>query len=599
MDRNEMTKAWQEYEKGVDYNTKINYYVNVDKNWSFYNGDQWRGVVSNGLPTPVFNIVKRVINYFIASIMSRKVKGQYVVENVPDAPEIPDGSEDPMNEELRNVADLLSNVSEMKWEKDKMDSLLREALLDAANSGDMCAYVYWDSSIETGQEAKGDFVTELVDGGNVMFGNPNERRVDKQPYIIISGRDTVKNLKEEAKRNGVSEEDILHIVPDESTEYQAGERGKTELDNQGENGKCNYVLRFWKQDGRVWFSKSTRHTVIRKAVDMGIRKYPIAFGNWEQIKNSYHGQAVATGIIPNQIYINKQFAMTMLWLMNMAYGRVAYDKNRISSWSNQIGVAQPVDGDITGAIQQLNPGSMNAIVLQVIDKTISYTKDMLGANDAALGDVNAEQASGAAIIATQKQASVPLENVQASLYQFVEDIFLIWGEFYLAKYNADRQMSFKKNEKVRTTTFNSTPYQALLLRVKVDVGPSSYWSEIASMQSLDNLLNSGKIDIIQYLERLPNGIIPKKSELIEEIKANMQAQAEQEAMMQEAQMMAQQQPQQPEANPEDEQRLMEAMAQFMEQLPPDVQQQLQQMPPDQMEEAILDMMEGGGGNGQM
>jgi hypothetical protein len=218
---------------------------------------------------------------------------------------------------------------------------------------------------------------------------------------------------------------------------------------------------------------------------------------------------------------------------------------------------------------------------------------MLGANDAALGDVNAEQASGAAIIATQKQASVPLENVQAALYQFVEDIYLIWGDFYLAKYNADRTMSYKKNGKVMTDTFNSTPYQDMLLRVSVDVGPSSYWSEIASMQSLDNLLNGGKIDIIQYLERLPNGILPKKQELIEEIKANMQAQAEAEAQ---AQAMQGQQPQPMVENnappsPEED-ALMEQMAQFVEQLPPDVQAQLQAMPPDDMEEAVLDMMNG-------
>jgi hypothetical protein len=133
-----------------------------------------------------------------------------------------------------------------------------------------------------------------------------------------------------------------------------------------------------------------------------------------------------------------------------------------------------------------------------------------------------------------------------------------------------------------TDTFNSTDYQDLLLRVNVDVGPSSYWSEIASMQSLDNLLNGGKIDIIQYLERMPNGIIPQKAELIEQLKASMQAQAN----MPTAEMP----PEQP-LNP-DEQMLMEQMAMFMESLPPDVQAQLQAMPPDDMEETLLDMIQG-------
>ena len=57
--------------------------------------------------------------------------------------------------------------------------------------------------------------------------------------------------------------------------------------------------------------------------------------------------------------------------------------------------------------------------------------------------------------------------------------------------------------------------------VKIDVGPSSYWSEITAIQTLDNLLNGAKIDFIQYLERLPDGVIPKKDDLIMEVKEAM------------------------------------------------------------------------------
>ena len=46
---------------------------------------------------------------------------------------------------------------------------------------------------------------ELVDGLNVMFGNPNDRCVESQPYILIVGRDTVENLREEAERNRVKD----------------------------------------------------------------------------------------------------------------------------------------------------------------------------------------------------------------------------------------------------------------------------------------------------------------------------------------------------------------------------------------------------------
>ena len=38
------------------------------------------------------------------------------------------------------------------------------------------------------------------------------------------------------------------------------------------------------------------------------------------------------------------------------------------------------------------------------------------------------------------------------------------------------------------------------------------------MQTLDNLLMQGKIDVVDYLERVPAGYITKKEELVEKLK---------------------------------------------------------------------------------
>lgn len=37
-------------------------------------------------------------------------------------------------------------------------------------------------------------------------------------------------------------------------------------------------------------------------------------------------------------------------------------------------------------------------------------------------------------------------------------------------------------------------------------------------QTLDNLRSAGVLDVIQYLERVPDKLIPKKGELIDELK---------------------------------------------------------------------------------
>ena len=72
------TKDWDLYQAGVKYNNALygsekNYYDVIDTNLAFSNGDQWRNVKGEGLPKPVFNIIKRVKQFKVASLKSDSV----------------------------------------------------------------------------------------------------------------------------------------------------------------------------------------------------------------------------------------------------------------------------------------------------------------------------------------------------------------------------------------------------------------------------------------------------------------------------------------------------------------------------------------------
>ena len=58
------------YERGLQFNTELGLYDTVTKNENFFIGKQWEGVESNGLPTPVFNFLKRVVLFQVATITS-------------------------------------------------------------------------------------------------------------------------------------------------------------------------------------------------------------------------------------------------------------------------------------------------------------------------------------------------------------------------------------------------------------------------------------------------------------------------------------------------------------------------------------------------
>lgn len=556
-----ITKAWQQYASGRDYNLRLNIYNNTNRNERFYAGDQWNGLDAPGMPTPVFNIFKRITNYFVAAIMQQPAKLVFTPllanEEGTEADEI----------EMNEAAEMITAYSQTLWERMKMDNKMRQLLLDAALSGDMSTYLYWNPTIKTGQESEGDIDIELLDGVNIYFGNPNQQEVEKQPYIIISFREMTADLQKEAKMYGANANDVKKITSDSDNDYTAGDRGKIELDDNSSNddagGKTTTLLKLWKENGSVRALKATKYVTVRPEWDTKLTRYPVAFNNWDKRKNSYHGQALGTGIVPNQIYINQQFALIMIFMRDMGFPKVIYDKLQINGWSNKVGGAFGVNGDgrpMSAYAQYMQPATMNTQMLTSIDNAISYTKEFLGANDAALGDVNPDNARALAIVT--EQAAVPLANIKANLYQLIEDIGYIELDF-MANYYGKRKVTVTEGGKRVVKEFDFNKLKDMQMNLKVDVSPSTLYSELAGQQTLDRLLETDRITFLQWLDRAIPGTVPKKQELIAEIEETQQMQEEDE---------------------------MEQMAQVVEQLPPEQQEQFLALPPEQQEAVAMELL---------
>ena len=53
--------VWDRFCRGVDFKRRIGLYDTVRTNENYFIGNQWQGVQAKGLPTPVFNFLKRVV----------------------------------------------------------------------------------------------------------------------------------------------------------------------------------------------------------------------------------------------------------------------------------------------------------------------------------------------------------------------------------------------------------------------------------------------------------------------------------------------------------------------------------------------------------
>jgi hypothetical protein len=389
-----------------------------------------------------------------------------------------------------------------------MGGVIREFCRNAAVDGDGCTYTYWDPDIATGQPSKGAIKTEVLMNTQVMFGNPNSRDIQSQPYILIERRMLVSDAKERARAFGASEDDIDLIKPDSK------DSGNTHMDELG-GDKVTVILKLWrnKKDNSIHGYECTREAVIRKEWELGIDLYPITWMSWDYVQDCYHGQAMITGLIPNQIFVNKLFAMCMISLMTLAYPKVVYDRTRVAKWSNRVGAQIAVNGNVDNVAKIIDPASISPQIAQFIDLAISYTQKFLGASDVALGDTRPDNTS--AIIALQRAAATPMELTKQNLLQSIEDLGRIYMAF-MGNYYGKRYVEARNpydNKKV-TVEFDFSQLKKLHFNVELDVGASSYWSEIASMQTLDNLLMQNKISTVEYLKRLPAGQITDRETLI-------------------------------------------------------------------------------------
>lgn len=498
---------FKEYEEGIRFKESIGLFKTVNEAERLFAGDQWAGLSASNMPKPVFNIIKRIIQYKVAAIKANPTTVVVTKDSIKEG--IPRPGE---------TGDILTSLVGDVWERLKIDSKNYSGLKDAALSGDYIMYFYWDSSIKTGQAFKGDINCEIVDNVNFFPGNPNSTDIEKQPYIILSFRENTKRLRAEAIKNGISEEEAGKIREDSDYEYQAGDVGKKELDSAS---KTLCLLKLYRDDdGEIHSVKVCRNAYIKEDTPTGLSLYPVALMNWEERKNCVHGISEVYNLKPNQLYINKAFAQAMLNSMLFSFPKIIYDNSRIKKPSNTIGGAIAVNGNIEGAVKYLSPPSMSSDLFSLIETTIAHTKELMGANDVSLGNVGTPS-NTSAFIAVSEASSLPLEGVRMRFYRMVEDMGRIILDFITSYYRKGRLVSYTRENEKMYTTIDFYALKDKLINLKVDVGPSSQYTEAMAVSTLDKLLMAEKISIVQYLERMPDGYIPKKQQLIEENRAYM------------------------------------------------------------------------------
>lgn len=507
----DLTKAneiWKAYEAGRSYKTSINLYDTVEENERFYIGDQWHGLNVPNIILPVLNYTKRTTSMLVAKISADDIAAKIT-------PFLTDETSEGIAKMIGRELDKIVEIQGIK-------KLCKRGVRNAAVDGDGCIYTYWDAEAPTGQDSKGMVAAELIENINVYFANPHTTDVQEQRYIIIARRKTVEDVRERAEKNGVKKSDIDAIKADTDT-------------NQGEDYDddtlCTLLTVLFRKDDTIHAVECTEKVIVRKEWDTELKRYPIAWLPWEYRRACMHGEAALTHMIPNQIAINKVWAGLIRTMERMGFPVLILnrtfmqkDANGRVTWTGQPGSVLTVEGspgDVRNIASYLEGAPINPNITGITDNLTAQTRDTMGTNDATSGNVRPDNAS--AIIALQTADTVPLELNRQYYNDWIEELYRNIVDMMAVNYGKRKieweetdPVTGKPNNVMKEYDFDTLDYENL--RISVDIGAASMWSEITQMDTINSIFTSGIMDDLRkfklYLETVPDKYLPGKAKML-------------------------------------------------------------------------------------
>ena len=530
-------KIWKEYENGKAYQSLIGLEKLVPLCVDFYEGKQW-GSAKKGtenFPRPVVNFIRMIADNKRANLMSRPLRIVYKSANPT-----------PLTDRFNHFAEFWQKEAGMKY----VDS---EAIKNGTIKGTYIYHYYWDNEAVGMQgNVEGALRCQLIDVRNIVFANPQEKDEQRQEWIIIASRSTVKSVKDK--------------LPKHLQELVKGDNDTTEVE-QDETEMITVLTKYYRKDGEVYFVKSIKNLMLteeqslapnyEKAYEFVEKKmnedidttnqtpdkterkdfkrrkaiyYPLVVGAYEEREGSIYGIGEVSGLINNQKLVNNILALQAYATENNAFGKIVVKGDALGNQTIDNRPAQ-ILYDYSKLNQQgiyrLPDPQMSDMPLREVEAIMSLSRSVTGSTEVLNGEVLGKNMSGQAIAQLQSQALLPTEEKRQRLQHSKMKQGKVMEMFFRTHYDEDREFTYtetefnealNKNEEVaRSDVFNALDYSNEIFDVVVEVSAGTRSSVSGDIAMLDLALQTKAIDFITYLKLYPSDALSDKSKLIEEL----------------------------------------------------------------------------------
>lgn len=556
MDEIKITKLWEDFEHARSYQNSLELTTQIPINVDFYEGRQWaaKTEATRHIPRPVVNIIKFIARSKKSSIVGAPISLVFTSNGNPD-----------MARKLTEFNKTIENEMEM-------DELRNKLVQEGIVKGTGVLHYYWDSEAkgELG-DFEGGVRAEIIDPLNVFFSNPQETDEQKQKWIILASRVEVNAAREmmsaKYKRNGgeklVQPDGVSALYTDEV------EQDGTEL--------VTVLTRYYRKNGEVYYERGTKSTMLHDGIamtppteadaeaelkreaetaemtarngensndtsstekmDAGEDKlqdtpketlntarrkfnlYPIVVYPYEVREKSIYGIGEVEGIIPNQKAINFIFAMQLLSIQNMAWGKWivkegALRNQRMTNSPGQV-ITDHTPYGVKGISRSDEPPISNH-PMSFMETLMSSTRLVTGSTEVMTGESYSGQ-SGQAIANLQSQALKPIQELRDRYLRACKKGAKVIRQFYELFYE-DKHFEFQTEDgQYMEESFSGMEMANSVFDISIEAGAGTPYSESLEISLLTEYLGAGYIDYPTYLELLPAQIASFKTSLLKKV----------------------------------------------------------------------------------
>lgn len=480
--QHEAQVIYKQFEAAQHYKNSKNIIEHANRAVNFYEGNQW-GDFKGKLPfeKPSINIIQNVIDGKAASINQKIFKINFVVDN-------------------DNLStNTISKFTDYQLKEMQHEDIILAATYDTLIKGTGIWYEYWNEDKEgVLGNIEGALEAALIDIEDIAFANPNEKNVQKQEWIIIRSRESVKFIKDSCTTLNDKQKEEFIVGDSVDSKY-------TNNIDQKDEEMCYSYMKMFKKDGEVYFEKATKEIVYQEPTSLNpltnekaIKKtkkqleenedndvyedlyekdsinrhtmqfdkdddlteeeameqkykanqYPVNVLTFLERNNCIFGLSFAYQLIPQQKLINQLIAANTLCAIKQAQPSVLVKAGALGTANVDFSKPNSIITDYSGygvndAIKLLSGGTVPTAQFELAQAMITMTKDVYRANDILNDGRNiASDMSGTAISQLNAIKDMPIAQWQQKLSRVIAREGKILEMFYKLFYH-NKKFSFQ------------------------------------------------------------------------------------------------------------------------------------------------------------